>query len=109
MRIHVRIAAHYVIDRRDVVSSLAWSVEKPVTGRCPHPTLVVADNVDSVANEEGDDEAHLACFGIVAMDEDHGRACPRAGIIERESESAMEGFDDAPVFYDAVSEVQVVR
>src|SRR5215831_12851546 len=68
VRIDVRVTPHYVIDNFHVISSLARSIEEPVTNRLAHTALVVANDVDSVAHEERDNEPHLSRFRVVAMD-----------------------------------------
>src|SRR5580658_1271479 len=98
MCIHARLATHCIPDSRNIIGPLAWSVEKPVTGRFAHAALVVADNVDSVANKEGNDEAHFSGFWIVAMDEDHSRTWPVACIIKREADPPLDRFNDVSIF-----------
>jgi hypothetical protein len=62
-----------------------------------------------VAHEEWDDESHLSRFWIIAMDEDHRSAGPFARIVKRKPEPPLWRFDDARLFEDTASQMQVLR
>src|ERR1035438_4933162 len=70
---HVRVSHEFVVDRRHVRSPFGRSVLLPITRRPACAALVVTDDVHTVENEIGNDEAHFASFGIVAVDQDDRR------------------------------------